>query len=479
MRSLILGKTLDRGPYFWWGFALMAIKYNLDRAVAGFGFHHSWYFWNYIKPHGFAGIDTVPPDDQSFYIVLLLTSVPFLILGILLTLGRLRSAGLPLALCLLFFLPAINLIFFVILCLVPAKPAAPPRAEKLGLVAPKRSGDGWKSWLPSSAVGSAVASTITVGVVGMGLAYFSTQVLRNYGWGLFVAQPFAMGLVSVWLYAGPRKRSFRSCQIVAMLPILFCGLCLFVAAAEGIICLVMAAPIGLALSLFGGIVGYAIVGNRGAPINSVAMMLVLLSVPLTMGMEKQAAEAPLLLSVTSSVVIDTPPKKVWPNVISFSLIPPQRDWILHTGVAYPTQARIDGTGVGAVRHCIFTTGEFVEPIEVWDEPRRLRFSVADQPEPMEELSPYPHLKTPHLHGYLESHEGEFRLTALPDGKTLLEGTTWYTDRIWPSFYWRFWSDLIIHHIHLRVLNHIKNLSEGADSPADRSQSEVLPARYDR
>ena len=163
VRSLILGKTLDRGPYFWWGFALMAIKYNLDRAVAGFGFHHSWYFWNYIKPHGFAGIDTVPPDDQSFYIVLLLTSVPFLILGILLTLGRLRSAGLPLALCLLFFLPVINLIFFVILCLVPAKPAAPPRAEKLGLVAPKRSGDGWKSWLPSSAVGSAVASTITVG----------------------------------------------------------------------------------------------------------------------------------------------------------------------------------------------------------------------------------------------------------------------------------------------------------------------------
>jgi len=119
-------------------------------------------------------------------------------------------------------------------------------------------------------------------------------------------------------------------------------------------------------------------------------------------------------------------------LISYLAIPPQRDWILHTGVAYPTQARIDGTGVGAIRHCIFTTGEFVEPIEVWDEPRRLRFSVADQPEPMEELSPYPHLKTPHLHGYLESHEGELRLTSLPEGKTLLEGTTWYTDRIWPS-----------------------------------------------
>jgi hypothetical protein len=117
--------------------------------------------------------------------------------------------------------------------------------------------------------------------------------------------------------------------------------------------------------------------------------------------------------------------------------------------------------VGAVRHCIFNTGEFIEPIEVWNEPHLLRFSVAHQPEPMEELSPYPHIKTPHLHGYLQSHEGELRLTALPDGKTLLEGTTWYTDRIWPSQYWQLWSDMIIHHIHLRVLNHIKAISEAA------------------
>ena len=446
----------------------MAIKYNLDRAVAWFGFQHPWYFWNYFRPHGFAGVNAVPPSDQGFYIALFLTSAPFLILGILLTLRRLRSAGLRMELCLLFFVPVINLIFFAVLCVLPAKEFVSPEAAKVGTIAPERSGDGWMSWLPTSAVGSAIARTLIVGVIGAVLAYFSTQALQNYGWGLFVALPFAMGLVSVLIYAGRTRRTFASCLLVAILPVAFCGLCLFVAAAEGIICLIMAAPIGLGLSFFGGIVGYIIVGHRNVPINSATVTLLLLSVPLTMGMEKQAAEAPPLLSVTSSVVIDAPPEKVWPNVISFSVIPPQRDWILRTGVAYPIQARIDGTGVGAIRHCIFTTGEFVEPIEVWDEPRRLRFSVADQPEPMEELSPYPHLKTPHLHGYLESHEGELRLTALPEGKTLLEGTTWYTDRIWPSLYWRFWSDLIIHHIHLRVLNHIKSLSERGSSPASQS-----------
>jgi hypothetical protein len=429
----------------------MAVKYNLDRAVAWWGFHRPWYFWNYIKPHGFAAVDAVPPDDRAFYVILLLSSLPFLAAGMFLTIRRLRSANLPLELCILFFVPVLNLIFFLILSCIPTRgsPASP-------VIGPR-----WISLLPSSAVGSALVATILVGPLGVGLAILSTQGLRNYGWGLFVALPFTMGLVSVLIYAGPQKRSFGSCLLVSMLPVVFAGLSMFVLAAEGAICLIMAAPIGLALALMGGIVGYLIVGNRAAPISPAAMILLLFAVPLTMGMEKNADNSPPLLSVTTSVIVDAPPEQVWPNVVSFSPIPPERDWVLHTGVAYPMRSKMVGVGVGAVRHCIFNTGEFIEPIEVWDEPHLLRFSVAEQPEPMEELSPYPHIKTPHLHGYLQSQQGELRLTALPNGKTLLEGTTWYTDRIWPSQYWQLWSDMIIHHIHLRVLNHIKTISEAA------------------
>jgi hypothetical protein len=439
---------LDRLPYFVWGSILMAIKYNLDRAIAYFGFHKTWYFWNYLKPHGIAAVDALPPDDRRFYFVLLVTSLPFLLVGIFLTLRRLRSACLPLALCLFFFAPVINLIFFIGLSLIP------PRSTQRIPEIPGRFG-----WLPSTALGSALLSTAMVGSAGMALACFSTSWLRNYGAGLFISLPFAMGLVSVLIYAGRTPRSFASCALVSILPVLLAGIGLLFLAVEGAVCLIMAAPIGLLLAFAGGLVGYLIIGRRHAPLHPAAMSLILLSVPLTMGMEKQADDAPPLVSVTSSVVIDATPDRVWPHVVSVCSIPPQRDWVLHTGVAYPTRARIDGSGVGAVRHCIFTTGEFVEPIEVWDENRLLRFSVAQQPEPMEELSPYPHLKTHHLDNYLQSHEGELRLTPLPGGKTLLSGTTWYTDRIWPSGYWQLWSDLVIHHIHLRVLHHIKNLSE--------------------
>jgi len=78
---------------------------------------------------------------------------------------------------------------------------------------------------------------------------------------------------------------------------------------------------------------------------------------------------------------------------------------------------------------------------------------------MDELSLYRDLHPPHLENYLISRQGQFALTSLADGSTLLEGTTWYQNRFWPAPYWHLWSDYIIHNIHQRVLLHIKTLAE--------------------
>ena len=128
-------------------------------------------------------------------------------------------------------------------------------------------------------------------------------------------------------------------------------------------------------------------------------------------------------------------------------------------MAYPIRARIEGTGVGAVRHCEFSTGPFVEPIEVWDEPRLLRFAVTSCPSPMREWNPFFEIHPPHLDGFLVSKRGQFRLIELPGGRTRLEGTTWYRHGLWPASYWRLWSDPILHGIHAKVLDHVKSLAE--------------------
>src|SRR5262249_3998340 len=140
------------------------------------------------------------------------------------------------------------------------------------------------------------------------------------------------------------------------------------------------------------------------------------------------------------------------------------DWAFRTGLAYPVRAQIEGQGTGAVRRCEFSTGPFIEPIEVWDEPRLLRFAVTSNPPPMQEWNPLAEIHPPHLDKFLVAHRGEFRLTELPGGRTLLEGTTWYQHHLWPAAYWRLWSDLIIHRIHRRVLDHIKRSAETQARP---------------
>jgi hypothetical protein len=85
---------------------------------------------------------------------------------------------------------------------------------------------------------------------------------------------------------------------------------------------------------------------------------------------------------------------------------------------------------------------------VWDEPRELSFGVAEQPD--------------HLAEYLDVKRGQFLLTDNHDGTTTLRGTTWYALKVFPTVYWSGWAQTFLHAIHLRVLEHVKRLSEQPD-----------------
>jgi len=183
--------------------------------------------------------------------------------------------------------------------------------------------------------------------------------------------------------------------------------------------------------------------------------VVLVFVQLILGVVRMATPAPPLFVVRTAIEINAPPNRVWQQVVAFSEIPEPKEWLFRLGIAYPMRAEMRGLGAGAERHCVFSTGAFVEPIEVWDEPRLLKFSVTSNPPPMQEWTPYSKIDPPHLHGFLVSLGGQFLLTPLPGGRARLEGTTGYRHSMWPARYWRAWSDFIIHRIHLRVLRQIE------------------------
>jgi hypothetical protein len=287
--------------------------------------------------------------------------------------------------------------------------------------------------------------------------FLATNIFRDYAWGLFIWLPFVLGAASTLIYGYNNTTIRHKLFNISFWTLLVFCLGLLTFAWEGIICLAMAFPIGLFFTWFGHWVGYKIlqrkIGNTSATI-----ILLFLSIPSLMAFENVKQNKEEVRSVTTSIEINATPEQVWENVIAFPQLKEPKEFIFKTGIAYPINATIQGEGVGAVRHCNFSTGSFVEPITVWDKPQLLKFSVVDQPEPMKELSFYD-IHPNHLHGYWVSKEGQFKLTQLANGHTLLEGTTWYVNKIKPDLYWTVWSDYIVHKIHQRVLEHIKTQTE--------------------
>jgi len=444
--------TIDRKSFAIAGCSAFLLKFLLDKFVAFAVFGRSWFLWSYWQPLGPAArVNAIHSDTEMFVGALLVLALPFIWLGVTLTVQRLRDAGKPLWLVGFFFVPVINLLFFLLLCTMGSQ-SAPAQRE----AAPWPETRMLDRWIPRSAIGAATVSFVLTIAIGFLFTVFGTEVLRSYGWGLYVALPFCLGLFSVLVYSYHEPRSFSSCMTVAVGPIALLGGVLILVLIEGATCILMAAPFALALSALGGMLGYAIQAgywlNKGTP---AMLSIVFLFTPAFQSAEYWAKLQPETFEVRTAIEVNATPEKVWNQVVAFAEIPPPTELLFRAGIAYPIRAEISGHGVGAVRHCVFSTGPFAEPIEVWDEPRLLKFGVTANPAPLNELSPYGNIQPPHLHGYFVSKQGQFLLTALPGDRTRLEGTTWYQHTMWPATYWHLWSDYIIHKIHLRVLEHIR------------------------
>jgi hypothetical protein len=303
----------------------------------------------------------------------------------------------------------------------------------------------------------ALASIGITCIMGWTFTLLATTMYRDYSWGLFIWLPLVMGATSTMIYAFKNTAETKALREISLLTLLifFLGLLLF--AWEGIICMLMSAPLGLFFTWLGHCLGYVIVKNsRRSVVNSTIILL--LSVPSLMAFENSNNKKEVLRSVKTAIEINASPEKVWENVIAFPQLKQPTEFVFKTGIAYPVNATITGRGVGAVRKCNFSTGSFTEPVTDWQEGKLLKFSVTEQPDPMKEISFYD-IRPNHLHGYWVSKQGEFKLTPLENGHTLLEGTTWYINKIKPGFYWTIWSDYIVHKIHERVLKHIKSEAE--------------------
>lgn len=437
-----LNAPVDRRTYLVVGFALMALKYAIDTALI---YHFTRVVWtplDYLSP-ALTTRQVFAAEAEWLVWTLGVITLPFLWVGLTMSVRRAVDAGHSASAGLLFLFPGLNYLVMLYLAAQPSAPTPPHEAAEP---------------LVDSRLRAAVLGTGAGALVGLAMGAFAGLVLGAYGVTLFAVTPAVMGALSAWFYNRAAPQTLGSTLGVAALTVVIAGGAMLLFAVEGVVCLVMASPLAAVMALMGAIVGRAVACKPGGQ-QRLQVLIVVLALPLTAGFEATQPTGEALREVATSVEIDAPPEAVWPHVIGFSELPLPNELIFRAGIAYPMRARIEGEGVGAVRHCEFSTGAFVEPITHWAPPSRLSFDVIAQPTPMTETRPYRHLHPPHLDGYFRSRRGEFRLVPLPGGRTRLEGSTWYALDLLPVAYWSAWSDALVHGIHQRVLAHIKALAE--------------------
>jgi hypothetical protein len=437
-------EPIDRRTYVVSGVVLMIVKYLLDATVAWTVVGAWWAPWRYLWPLWSIRMAQFQAAPGALFLYLGLMTLPFFWIGVSMSVRRATDAGLPPLVGLAFAIPGVNFFTIFALSLVPSVPAtAWTSSEPLGRD-------------ESPIVQSALTAIVVATLLGVAMGLASARGWFVYGFALFFATPLVMGVTTGYLTNRPAPTAIYVTLSAAVLSTFLTGGALLLFALEGFLCIAMAAPIALTIVILGALIGRAI-AIHGRPATA-SLLVIAASLPLV-GATESLTQAPVLHEVVTAIDIDAPPDEVWPNVIGFAELPPPSDWLFATGIAYPMRARIAGAGVGAIRSCEFSTGAFIEPITAWDPGRRLAFDVRSQPPAMREWSFYAAVHPPHLDTMLRSRRGEFRLMRRPDGGTHLEGHTWYTLTAAPTMYWRVWSDAVIHHIHERVLAHVKRLSE--------------------
>jgi hypothetical protein len=268
------------------------------------------------------------------------------------------------------------------------------------------------------------------GAIVVGAVLVSAVTFGAYGWGLFVLTPFLVGVTTGFIvnrrHMVPPGRTIALGLAAAVLG----SFALIAVALEGLVCILMAAPLAAAMVAGGAMIGReaASARQRGGPLRCIAVL------PAVFALE--AAMPPDVAFVTDrSIEIAASPAAVWNALVSAAPIESPPGFVARAGLAYPVRGRILRAAVGGERVGEFSTGEARERITAWEQGRRLAFRVIDQPPAMEEMSPYRRVHAPHVEGYFETLETRFDLAGSAEGRTRLRVRATHRLALDPALYW--------------------------------------------
>jgi hypothetical protein len=262
-------------------------------------------------------------------------------------------------------------------------------------------------------------------------------------WPSLVLIPMAMGTAAAYFWRGISFSlwEYLLWWIVTSLISPFGAYFVF---KEGAVCLLIGFPILFVCGFAGVLLGRLLFKAKTARINLSVLPLLLIATLAEGKMRQDQRHV-----VEDRILIKAPAAEVWNYVVSFPSIDTAPNyWLNAVGLPGPLATTCQGAFVGAARECIFSDGlVFKERVSEITPMRLLTFEIVEQP------------RDPELLGHLTLHRGQFQLIENNDGTTTLIGRSWYTLHMRPLWYFDWWTRDVTSHVHLRVMEHIKTLSE--------------------
>ena len=340
--------------------------------------------------------------------------------------------------------PAIQVPVIVFLCVVPPRTsAAAPPTTGSDAASP--------SFWAAAAQGFIVSIALTLLFVALGALAFG-----SYGYGMFVASPFIIGAVTAYIANRKRDLGTERTMLVVLMGTAIGGAALLAVALEGVVCIGLAAPLGFAVAVIGGLLGRAIAVRLGSSPGQTMGAIAL--VPLIF-VSESLMPTTTRFDTQQAIEINAPPAVVWQSIIRMDMRDEPVALPYRLGLAYPLGGEVVGEGVGALRRGEFSTGTALERVTEWIPDRKLAFVVEKDVPALRELSPYEHVHAPHVRGYYLTNLTSFELVPLPGNRTQLVERTSHELKLEPILYWMPLARLVIDLNNDRVLRHIKRQAE--------------------
>jgi hypothetical protein len=340
--------------------------------------------------------------------------------------------------------PVIQFFVFFVLCYLPSRDSTETaKPSELGGL-PRAA---WKH----IAQGVLAGVILTILSVALGALLFGT-----YGYGMFIVTPLLVGAVTAYFANREYDIGAGRTANLAMATTLLGGSVLILVALEGLVCLVLVAPLGIGLAAVGSVLGRLIARRRRPHAGQVMSTVIVL--PILFALEA-LFPASLGFETNQSISIDADAQAVWKAIVKTDTITELPALPFRLGMAYPMSGEVVGTGVGAIRRGVFSTGTVIERVTEWEPERALAYTVVEDVPAMRELSLYENVHAPHVIGYFRTVEMSYELVAKSEGRTELVLRSSHELRLDPAPYWLPMARLIVALNNGRVLRHMKRQAE--------------------